>query len=86
MNIDFDYRLGGIPTGVVAVETRCVELSVPADPANLDSEAKVHGEVQVQTANTWQLDVNKHLATSTCSLLVPSPDRFLVPEWENRRC
>lgn len=41
MNIDFGYRLGGIPTGVVAVETRCVELSVPADPANLDSEAKV---------------------------------------------
>lgn len=35
------HRLGGIPTGVVAVETRCVELSIPADPANLDSEAKV---------------------------------------------
>lgn len=34
------YRLGGIPTGVVAVETRSVELSIPADPANLDSEAK----------------------------------------------
>uniref|UniRef100_A0A4W4HB32 acetyl-CoA carboxylase n=1 Tax=Electrophorus electricus TaxID=8005 RepID=A0A4W4HB32_ELEEL len=33
-------RLGGIPTGVVAVETRTVELSIPADPANLDSEAK----------------------------------------------
>lgn len=34
-------RLGGIPVGVVAVETRTVELSIPADPANLDSEAKV---------------------------------------------
>lgn len=34
-------RLGGIPVGVVAVETRSVELSIPADPANLDSEAKV---------------------------------------------
>ncbi|KAI4875743.1 hypothetical protein NFI96_024258 [Prochilodus magdalenae] len=34
-------RLGGIPTGVVAVETRTVELSIPADPANLDSEAKI---------------------------------------------
>uniref|UniRef100_A0A8C2FE79 acetyl-CoA carboxylase n=1 Tax=Cyprinus carpio TaxID=7962 RepID=A0A8C2FE79_CYPCA len=42
-------RLGGIPTGVVAVETRSVELSIPADPANLDSEAKV---------TTW-----KHLHT-----------------------
>ncbi|KAG8451331.1 hypothetical protein GDO86_003516 [Hymenochirus boettgeri] len=34
-------RLGGIPVGIVAVETRTVELSVPADPANLDSEAKI---------------------------------------------
>lgn len=34
-------RLGGIPVGVIAVETRSVELDIPADPANLDSEAKV---------------------------------------------
>lgn len=34
-------RLGGIPVGVVSVETRTVELVVPADPANLDSETKV---------------------------------------------
>ncbi|ESP03134.1 hypothetical protein LOTGIDRAFT_199489 [Lottia gigantea] len=34
-------RLGGIPVGVVSVETRTVELQVPADPANLDSESKV---------------------------------------------
>ncbi|CAB3233549.1 unnamed protein product [Arctia plantaginis] len=33
-------RLGGIPVGVVAVETRTVEVTQPADPANLDSEAK----------------------------------------------
>nr|QLI61955.1 acetyl-CoA carboxylase 2 [Streltzoviella insularis] len=33
-------RLGGIPVGVVAVETRTVEFTLPADPANLDSEAK----------------------------------------------
>ncbi|KAI5637057.1 carboxyl transferase domain-containing protein [Phthorimaea operculella] len=33
-------RLGGIPVGVVAVETRTVEITLPADPANLDSEAK----------------------------------------------
>ncbi|XP_076162670.1 acetyl-CoA carboxylase isoform X2 [Ptiloglossa arizonensis] len=33
-------RLGGIPCGVIAVETRSVELHLPADPANLDSEAK----------------------------------------------
>ncbi|XP_076754635.1 acetyl-CoA carboxylase isoform X3 [Xylocopa sonorina] len=33
-------RLGGIPCGVIAVETRIVELHLPADPANFDSEAK----------------------------------------------
>ncbi|XP_034186406.1 acetyl-CoA carboxylase isoform X2 [Osmia lignaria lignaria] len=33
-------RLGGIPCGVIAVETRTVELHLPADPANIDSEAK----------------------------------------------
>ncbi|KAM4709981.1 acetyl-CoA carboxylase 2 isoform 2-T2 [Discoglossus pictus] len=34
-------RLGGIPVGVIAVETRSSEIAVPADPANLDSEAKI---------------------------------------------
>ncbi|KAI4536359.1 hypothetical protein MG293_013751 [Ovis ammon polii] len=34
-------RLGGIPVGVIAAETRTVEVVVPADPANLDSEAKI---------------------------------------------
>ncbi|XP_069817486.1 acetyl-CoA carboxylase 2 isoform X2 [Dendropsophus ebraccatus] len=34
-------RLGGIPLGVIAVETRTVEMAVPADPANPESEAKI---------------------------------------------
>lgn len=34
-------RLGGLPCGVVAVESRTVEFTIPADPANSDSEAKV---------------------------------------------
>ncbi|ELU03368.1 hypothetical protein CAPTEDRAFT_150877 [Capitella teleta] len=34
-------RLGGIPVGCIAVETRITDLRIPADPANLDSEAKV---------------------------------------------
>ena len=34
-------RLGGIPVGVIAVETRTVEVIEPADPANLASETKV---------------------------------------------
>lgn len=33
-------RLGGIPVGVIAVETRSVEVTLPADPANPDSESK----------------------------------------------
>merc|ERR1719445_2164456 len=33
--------LGGIPLGVVAVECRTVEATLPADPANADSEARV---------------------------------------------
>ncbi|KAJ8604581.1 hypothetical protein CTAYLR_007627 [Chrysophaeum taylorii] len=34
-------RLGGIPFGVIAVETRTVEAVVPADPANPDSREAV---------------------------------------------
>ncbi|XP_043924452.1 acetyl-CoA carboxylase 2 [Protopterus annectens] len=34
-------RLGGIPLGVIAVETRTVELTIPADPANPESESKI---------------------------------------------
>lgn len=33
-------RLGGVPVGIIAVETRTVELTLPADPANLESESK----------------------------------------------
>ena len=34
-------RLGGIPVGCVAVETRTVEQIIPADPANIESDTKV---------------------------------------------
>ena len=34
-------RLGGIPCGVIAVETRSVECTIPADPANPSSESTV---------------------------------------------
>lgn len=33
--------------GVIAVETRTVEVTIPADPANPESEAKVSGETLV---------------------------------------
>lgn len=34
-------RLGGVPVGVVAVETRTVEVDVPADPADMESDEKM---------------------------------------------
>ena len=34
-------RLGGIPMGVIAVETRTVEQIIPADPSSLDSKEQV---------------------------------------------
>jgi len=37
-------RLGGIPMGVIAVETRSVENIVPADPANPDSTEQIGNE------------------------------------------
>lgn len=45
-------RLGGVPVGVIAVETRTVEVTIPADPANLDSESKT---VQ-QAGQVWYPD------------------------------
>ncbi|KAK6358447.1 acetyl-coenzyme-A carboxylase [Orbilia blumenaviensis] len=37
-------RLGGIPVGVIAVETRSVENVIPADPANPDSTEQINME------------------------------------------
>ena len=37
----FFGQVGGIPVGVIYVETRTAEMTIPADPANLDSETKV---------------------------------------------
>ncbi|KAK9765298.1 acetyl-coenzyme-A carboxylase, variant 3 [Basidiobolus ranarum] len=42
-------RLGGIPIGVIAVETRTIEHIVPADPANVNSEE----QILVEAGNVW---------------------------------
>ena len=42
-------RLGGIPIGVIAVETQTVERVVPADPADNRSQE----EVLAQPAQVW---------------------------------
>ena len=45
-------RLGGIPMGVICVETRAVECEEPADPANLDTETKI----TAQAGQVWYPD------------------------------
>ena len=46
-------KLGGIPVGVITPETRSVEVTLPADPANSDSEAKTVSQAgQVCLSNT----------------------------------
>uniref|UniRef100_A0A667YI67 acetyl-CoA carboxylase n=1 Tax=Myripristis murdjan TaxID=586833 RepID=A0A667YI67_9TELE len=55
-------RLGGIPLGVIAVETRTVELTVPADPANLDSESRF----MQQAGQVWFPDSAFKTAQAIC--------------------
>jgi acetyl-CoA carboxylase/biotin carboxylase 1 len=42
-------RLGGIPMGVIAVETRTVECIVPADPADKES----HQQMMMEAGQVW---------------------------------
>ena len=48
-------RLGGIPVGVIAVETRTVEMLQPADPANQDTEARVIQQAGQVCAGVYDL-------------------------------
>ncbi|XP_073241070.1 acetyl-CoA carboxylase-like isoform X1 [Porites lutea] len=45
-------RLGGIPMGVIAVETRAVEVVIPADPGNPESDTKII----TQAGQVWYPD------------------------------
>jgi acetyl-CoA carboxylase carboxyltransferase component len=50
-------RLGGLPIGVIAVETRTIERTVPADPANPNSvEQKIMEAGQVCVAQLLMFD------------------------------
>ena len=42
-------RLGGIPVGIITVETRTVENVIPADPANPESQE----QIQMQAGQVW---------------------------------
>ena len=48
-------RLGGIPCGIITVETRSVEYTHPADPANPDTESTVSETDQSRLSNYKQL-------------------------------
>merc|ERR1740121_3157330 len=45
-------RLGGLPVGIVAVETRSVERHIPADPADIKS----HDSYEPQAGQVWYPD------------------------------
>ncbi|XP_029189065.2 LOW QUALITY PROTEIN: acetyl-CoA carboxylase-like [Acropora millepora] len=45
-------RLGGVPMGVIAVETRAVEVVIPADPGNPESDTKII----TQAGQVWYPD------------------------------
>ena len=47
-------RLGGVPIGVIAVETRAVEVVIPADPGNPESDTKVQTFMALSLFSTWQ--------------------------------
>lgn len=48
----FSVRLGGIPIGVIAAETRPVEVVIPADPGNPESDTKVNMLSETDIMNT----------------------------------
>ncbi|XP_061907231.1 acetyl-CoA carboxylase isoform X1 [Entelurus aequoreus] len=70
-------RLGGIPLGVIAVETRTVELTVPADPANLDSESKV----LQQAGQVWFPDSAFKTAQAICDFNRERLPLMLFANW-----
>jgi acetyl-CoA carboxylase/biotin carboxylase 1 len=53
-------RVGGMPVGVIAVETRSVERYIPADPAN----SKSQGIVEPQAGQVWFPDSAYKTATA----------------------
>ncbi|KAH8078525.1 acetyl-CoA carboxylase [Aureococcus anophagefferens] len=72
-------KLGGIPFGVISVETRTVEAVVPADPANPDSREAVkpqagqrrHGDVRGPEARILE-------PPGICEVKFRSPDQVKV--------
>lgn len=70
-------RLGGIPVGVIAVETRAVELLIPADPANPSSVSSVTH----QAGQVWYPDSAYKTATAIRDMDGEDLPLFIMANW-----
>ena len=70
-------RLGGIPIGVIAVETRAIEMVTPADPANMDSVA----QVSQQAGQVWYPNSAYKTATAIKDVDKEGIPLFILANW-----
>jgi len=70
-------RLGGVPVGVVAVETGSVDLVIPADPANAASEA----QHMTQAGTVWYPDSAYKTAQSIKDINKEGLPLFILANW-----
>ena len=70
-------RLGGIPLGVIAVETRLQELRVPADPANPESRESV----LPQAGQVWFPDSAYKTATAIRDFTGEGLPMMILANW-----
>lgn len=64
-------RLGGVPVGVVAVETRSVAVETPADPADLLSEEKTCNHAGQVTHHYSNVLKSLHECLALCRCGIP---------------
>ena len=91
-------RLGGIPMGVIGVETRSVENITPADPANPDSVEQITNEAggvwypnsafkTAQAINDFnhgeQLGEDSRADSETCTMKCSSMAHTLLTHWSS---
>eukprot|EP00043_Microstomoeca_roanoka_P013840 m.136036 g.136036 ORF g.136036 m.136036 type:complete len:2298 (+) comp15862_c0_seq1:167-7060(+) len=70
-------KLGGIPVGVIAVETRPVEVVIPADPANPTSVAMV----MQQAGQVWYPDSAYKTAQAIKDMNAEQLPLFILANW-----
>ena len=70
-------RLGGIPCGVITAETRSVVCRVPADPANLSSEA----QIVKQAGQVWYPDSAYKTAQAIADMSKEQLPLFIFANW-----